>query len=179
MADNTTEKLHNIVYKTTNLINGKIYIGCHCTNKLNDCYLGSGLTLKKAIKKYGKENFSRETLHDVDNSELAYFIEELLVDDEFIKREDTYNVKNGGTGGYNMTGKKHKAETLKKMSDSHKGLKHTEKAIEKISEAKKGKTFSEEHKRNLSIAHVGFSPSEETRKKLSEATKKSWETRRK
>jgi hypothetical protein len=49
-----------IIYKTTNLINNKIYIGKSNTN--NSDYLGSGKRLKLAIKKYGKENFKKEML---------------------------------------------------------------------------------------------------------------------
>ena len=44
-----------IIYKTTNLVNGKIYIGKDSKNNPN--YLGSGNLLKKALIKYGKENF--------------------------------------------------------------------------------------------------------------------------
>ena len=50
------------IYKTTNLINGKIYIGKYKGNRKN--YLGSGVILKKAIKKYGIENFTREIIED-------------------------------------------------------------------------------------------------------------------
>ena len=49
-----------IVYCTHNKINGKKYIGSHSLGNPN--YLGSGFGLKLAIKKYGKENFERETL---------------------------------------------------------------------------------------------------------------------
>ena len=49
-----------IIYKTTNLVNGKIYIGKDKNN--NPSYLGSGKILKLAIKKYGKENFTKETI---------------------------------------------------------------------------------------------------------------------
>jgi len=93
------EKLHNTVYKTTNIIDRTIYIGVHCTDIIDDSYVGSGKVIKNAIKKYGKQNFKKEILYDVDTAELAYFIEELLVDDEFIKRKDVYNIKVGGTGG--------------------------------------------------------------------------------
>jgi hypothetical protein len=50
----------SIIYCTTNKINGKKYIGSHNKRKLN--YLGSGTDLKQAIKKYGKENFTRQIL---------------------------------------------------------------------------------------------------------------------
>jgi len=45
------------VYKTINLVNGKIYVGLHVTDKLDDDYLGSGKLIQAAIKKYGRENF--------------------------------------------------------------------------------------------------------------------------
>jgi len=50
-----------IIYKTTNLVNGKIYVGQHYTSA-NDGYLGSGKILDKAVKKYGKQNFEREII---------------------------------------------------------------------------------------------------------------------
>ena len=49
------------IYKTTNLVNGKIYIGQHI-GKVNDSYLGSGVVLHNAIRKYGRCNFKREIL---------------------------------------------------------------------------------------------------------------------
>ena len=58
-----------LIYKTTNLINGKYYIGKHETDDINDDYLGSGIALLAAIKKYGRENFTKEVLYVFDSEQ--------------------------------------------------------------------------------------------------------------
>lgn len=83
------------VYKTTNLINNKIYVGFHMKGNKDKSYLGSGLALKLAIEKYGKENFSREIIYE-GTAEKCLELEEFIVDEEFCKRDDTYNISNGG-----------------------------------------------------------------------------------
>ena len=88
------------VYKTTNLINGKIYVGLHVTSNLEDDYLGSGSQLKSAIKKYGKENFKREYIKICNSPEEMYELEADIVNEDFVKRSDTYNMKTGGTGSW-------------------------------------------------------------------------------
>lgn len=105
-------KIMYIVYKTTNLINGKFYIGVHRTNvDVFDFYYGCGCSKKDqkksrltgfpaAIKKYGISNFKRETLFEYPDTEEgkleAFKKEEEIVTDEFIKRPDTYNLTRGG-----------------------------------------------------------------------------------
>ena len=93
-------KKHYLVYKTTNLVNGKIYIGKHETNNLDDGYLGSGNLLKRAIEKYGEENFKREVLFECSSREEMNAKEAELVNEEFLKRDDVYNLKQGGEGGW-------------------------------------------------------------------------------
>lgn len=108
-----------IVYKTTNLINGKIYIGVHRTNPdIFDGYIGCGVTHKdkkkkakkgfpKAVQKYGYDNFKRETLFEFPDTEQgreqAYKKEKEIVNISFIKRKDTYNLITGGTKGKSST----------------------------------------------------------------------------
>ena len=89
-------KKHYLVYKTTCLINGKIYIGQHQTYDQNDNYLGSGRDLKEDIRKFGSENFKREILFDFETQKEMDDKEKELVTEEFVKREDTYNVRVGG-----------------------------------------------------------------------------------
>lgn len=88
------------VYKTTNLINGKIYVGLHITEDLNDDYLGSGTQIRAAIKKYGKENFKREYIKVCKSPDEMYALEAEIVNEDFVKRPDTYNMKTGGTGSW-------------------------------------------------------------------------------
>jgi Putative endonuclease segE, GIY-YIG domain len=88
------------LYKTTNLVNGKIYIGKHKTKNPNDGYIGSGKLLKRAIVKYGRENFKFEILQWFDNEELLNVREKELVTEEFCLRKDNYNLCVGGRGGF-------------------------------------------------------------------------------
>ena len=89
-----------IIYKTTNLINGKFYIGKDQNN--NSDYIGSGILLKKAIKKYGRENFVKEVLEECLIEELSdkeiYWINKLNA------IQNGYNIAEGGAGGNTRKG---------------------------------------------------------------------------
>lgn len=103
-------KLKFIVYLTVNIVNKKIYIGVHKTNPEKfDGYIGCGVIVTQpntyknssthfqyAVNKYGVDNFIRFTLYEFDSEEEAYKMEEQLVTEEFVKRENTYNMMIGG-----------------------------------------------------------------------------------
>ncbi len=86
-----------IVYKTTNTVNGKYYIGV--TNGKDPGYLGSGRVLLSAIKEYGRKNFIRETLEVFASEEEAYLFEAQLVDEAVVADRNSYNIGKGGKGG--------------------------------------------------------------------------------
>jgi len=84
------------LYKITNIINDKIYIGIHCTNNLEDGYMGSGHDLLKDIKKYGKNNFKKEILEFFDSIDDLKLAEKELVNRTFVSSNKTYNKCLGG-----------------------------------------------------------------------------------
>ena len=84
------------VYKVTNCVSRKTYIGKHQTNDLSDGYMGSGKLLKRAIRKYGHANFQKEILFIFDNEKDMNAKEKELV----IVSEETYNLCEGGRGGF-------------------------------------------------------------------------------
>lgn len=103
-----TLNMYYTIYKTTNLINNKIYIGLHETEDPEDNYFGSGIFLKKAIKKYGSENFKKDVLFIFNSKEEMIKKEIEIVNEEFIKRKDTYNMSKGGFGLSTLTNEKRK-----------------------------------------------------------------------
>lgn len=170
------------IYKITNKINGKTYIGQHKYKKLNDNYFGSGRLIKKAIKKYGIENFEKEILEfDIPNVDLANDWEQMYILFERAKGKSEYNIANGGLGsaGHHYH---HTEESKRKLSEAKKGKptwnkygKLSEEWKRKIGEANKramkGKHLSEETKSKISKANKGKKRSEETKSKISEAKK--------
>ena len=85
------------IYKITNNINKKYYIGKHITNDPYDGYMGSGKAILRAIKKYGKENFTKEILYFcVDENEMN------LIEEHVVNPDDkmSYNMNAGGKGGW-------------------------------------------------------------------------------
>ncbi len=94
------DKTYKFIYKTTNLINGKFYIGMHITDDLNDGYLGSGKVLRRAIRKHGKENFIREILEFYETQDLLAEAERKIVTRDLILDPMCMNLMEGGYGGF-------------------------------------------------------------------------------
>jgi len=84
------------VYKITNKLNNKFYIGMHKTIDLQDGYMGSGKLIRAAIQKYGIKNFTKEILYIFDNEEDMKNKEKEIV----VLSEQSYNLCEGGKGGF-------------------------------------------------------------------------------
>ncbi len=175
-----------IIYKTTNIINGKWYIGKD--SKGYPGYIGSGNLLKAAIEKYGKENFKKEILQECSS------MEELnMAEYEWIKKTNaindpmSYNLADGGQGGdlsrfmdfEKRKGRKiHSEEEKKKRSEKWKGEKNpqygktlSDEHKRKMIEANQNRDyfFSDDHREKLRQAQLGKKLSAETKKKMSES----------
>jgi hypothetical protein len=97
-----TDYTYHLIYQITNTINGKIYIGKHETYNIDDGYMGSGTLIKEAIRKYGKENFTKEILFMIPTREGMDIKEAEIVTEAFVRLKSNYNIKPGGTGGYSF-----------------------------------------------------------------------------
>lgn len=172
-----------IIYKTTNLVNGKIYIGKDKNN--NPSYLGSGNILKLAIKKYGKENFTKETIEECLTEEIW-----LLREKYWIKHFDSintgYNIAEGGQGGDTISNNPNRDTIANNHSkwmvenNPTRGRKKSDDEIEKwkksfgdkskgVNNPNYGKHHSEETKSKIREKALGRTVSEETRQRISRA----------
>jgi hypothetical protein len=132
-------KIH-YVYLTTNLINGKQYVGDHTINiKEKKYYIGSGDIFLKACKKYGEYNFFKEILEWFKTRKEAFNAQE-----KYIKQFDTlspngYNIS--PTGGHGTNGGYLSKETKKKISDKQKGIPKISFFIKKYGELEGNKKY--------------------------------------
>jgi hypothetical protein len=88
------------IYKTTCNVTGRWYIGMHSTCNLEDGYMGSGLRLRRSIRKYGIENHTKEILEYCATREELVLREIEIVNKELISDDNCMNLKEGGTGGF-------------------------------------------------------------------------------
>lgn len=158
MLNEYKEPQYGFIYMTRNKINGKLYIGQHkrtmdITDIDDSWYLGSGKLLKKAIQKYGEENFERTILYECKSADELNYMEEVFIGYyNAVDDEQFYNIAKGGSG---TGGLKFSEESIEKMRKSHIG---------------QSRPMSEEQKKKLS--EIAKNRSEEIRRKYSEARKK-------
>lgn len=135
--------MKGFVYKWTNNINGKWYIGSH--NGRNKYYKAGGIGINRAFRKYGIESFTRDILYTGEHyAELEEFILEEL---------DAKNDKNS----YNMSNNHHGGGSQRKGKDHHYyGKKRPKWHCDSISKGKTGRQLSEEHKKKVSDGRKGI-----------------------
>lgn len=193
--------MYGYIYKTTNNVNGKIYIGQHKSTEFDQNYYGSGKIIKLAIEKYGIENFCVDVLTYCNSkSELNSMERQLIKQYKSNDPNIGYNISSGGDGGDTFTGlseleKEERREKLRKNShfgnltqeqsdELHRKSwetrrkngtdKFTEDAIEKMRLSHIGKKPSQSQIRKMlatKMANGGYKHSEETKRKISESNK--------
>ena len=191
-----------VIYKITNLLNGKIYVGKNSNNRKS--YYGSGKYIKRAIKKHGKQNFNKEILQECSSLDELNSSEIFWINKFDCKYPNGYNFSDGGAAGF--SGCKHsemsklqiKESTQKffdenplvkqMISEKGKGRIFSDERNQKISNSKKdnknwvGKHCSEEHKQKIRDSHMGIKFTEERKENISKSKmgkKLSDETKRK
>ena len=151
---------YGYVYLTENLINGKCYIGQHKSEKFDESYIGSGITLSKAVDKYGKENF------------ITTIIEWCLSKEELNKREiywisktnasndnNFYNIARGGEGhtcdpwNKGKHGVQEMTSSIKETLERGRHLPASEKLKEKLRNRKELVEYTPEYRKKLSEAN--------------------------
>lgn len=171
------------VYKITNNINHKYYIGVHVTNDINDGYMGSGKLIKRAISKYGLDNFTKEIVKEFDDYNECLRYERSIVNEEFIADPMTYNIMLGGWGGrppqsaidaISKAQSKNWAENKESIMTKRYASDH----YERSSKTQKGVTRANLHNTDpvkiakMAATHRGMKRTDETKKNQSEAKKR-------
>ena len=170
-----TRKKYHFIYKTTNLLSGRYYIGMHSTDDLNDGYLGSGTYLRRSINKHGKENHSIEILEFLNSREELAARERELVSLQEIAKKECMNLKVGGDGGFTVEAQKkgrisysinyrEKYETDAQFREEHKrrSIRGYEKGLKSYMESGlhnhatfKGKSHKPETIEKMKLAAIG------------------------
>lgn len=180
-----TDEKHYI-YRITNLINGKVYIGQ--TNNLrrrwneHKSFRNGTTIIAKAINKHGSDNFSFKCIEICDSLTESNLQEawQIMINNSLVPIG--YNVELGGSVNKHTQetldkiaasnrGKIRSLETKKKLSDSHKGHKPSKETLDKLSKIRKGRIVSEETKKKMSQAKLGKIVTKKTRDKISNTLK--------
>lgn len=151
-------KIERVVYKTTNLINGKIYIGKDSYN--SEYYLGSGKYLKLAINKYGKENFKKEIIEFCFSHEHLKERERYWIKYYKSKECILYNIIEEGVGGDTISNNPNReaiCEKIRKGINNSVKFKNYQSSNEKrILMSKYGKINNNWNKKKFQCVHCGI-----------------------
>jgi NUMOD3 motif/GIY-YIG catalytic domain len=154
-------KKFHFVYITTNIVNGKQYVGDHSTNNLErDKYLGSGVYLREALNEYGIKNFKREILELFDTKEAAFNAQEKYIQKFNTLSPNGYNISL--KGGYGISSSYLNEETKAKIGEKNKGEKNgmwrkkvSKETIDKWRKSHEGYKHSQDTKNKQRNAHLG------------------------
>jgi group I intron endonuclease len=163
---------YHYIYKVTNKVNGKFYIGIHSTNNLEDGYLGSGTAIRTAIEKYGVENFGKEILEFCESRESVLNREKELITEDLVRSDLCYNLKTGGSSGFIYSEEWVRQASERARSNMHKTI-NSEQANQKRAQANRrraasGEYSSPERREKLRVASLA------QRDAISERVHKNW-----
>ena len=182
---------YGYIYLTENLINHKRYIGQHTRSCFDESYLGSGKIIRRAIDKYGKENFSCEVLEWCDSEEELNAREKYWISYYDADFDDSfYNISSGGhvpvlrgknSPRYGVSPSRESVEkqrkSLKKYYESHdvwnKGVPMREESKKKLSDKARDRYYSDESLRNTILSNLS---SPESKRKSAESLREYYKT---
>jgi Straboviridae putative endonuclease SegB len=148
------------VYKISNLINQKFYIGAHATDDLEDHYMGSGLSLRRAIKKYGIQNFKKEIIHICSSLDEMYDREKEELN-KVVGHKMCYNIHYGGKSWHSDPKAQRKFNWV---FDEGLMKKHNQKLTEENRKLKRGCAFNEDL-RKRGVVNAALPEANERRKR--------------
>lgn len=160
------------IYETTNVVSGKKYIGKHATEDPNDDYIGSGLVLRRAVQKWGRQNFVKKVLFVYDNELDMNAKEQELVNVDLVCNPMYYNAALGGQGGVIVLKPEHPLyeSTCRKISEAQLARSADMSAATKLNHTLRrvgmyGKKQSDKQKRIVSEMQKGVPKKAESKEK--------------
>lgn len=178
MGNIKENKRFHFTYKTTNLINGRYYLGMHSTNRIDDGYLGSGKRLYYELNKYGRDNFKFQILELFDSREQLVQAEINIITEHDLKNPNCLNLKSGGSGGFTDENRKKARQVTDKIleekyGDNYRVVLSKQYQQSLTQEEKDGRSaYISKRLKEVGFNHAtrkGHKTSEETKKKIGAA----------
>lgn len=172
--------MYYTIYKITNILDQKFYIGMHKTANLVDNYFGSGKFLKRAIQKHGIESFCKEILFIFETAEEMYIKERELITEELVKNPMCYNLTLGGWGGNRLSegSRIWSPEHMKSLSDKAEFSKKNNPEIRTRLKIKNQRLMTKINAERTPPSFTGKTHSDASKMKMSEAAKRNLANRK-